>query len=319
MNPFQISGGKSGAAWRPARAPGFQELRSPLFNPWEQTQMFPGKRRRRRPLTFRRAIADLPGVKQVVQTWHPDPHTGTVDFGHAAWSVPPFGLGAHVTDDPERVADILARGRDIRKSYGYSYTELGGGGLFLSAAPQMWTGRARRKWEFLDQLGPEQREILGRALLDVLANQRKPPAYISAGEFDIAVRDLSRFVEHGKDHEYAVLRLADQPYNIRSWEPSFLTDLGLPFGPQPVFVETVFFGSFAEVRGAIDPGLNRILRRNVSGAFMRSSWGQDAQLLIWDRDCIVKYGYWINPNYAATLDIHYQKPGWARGYLYGAP
>ena len=310
---------KSAAAWRPIRAPRLPAPGSPLcLNPFEQGLLWgPDDPSPREPETWD-YVSNLAGVEAVVETWHPDPDTGKVDFGHAAWSMPPFGVAAHVTDDPGRVLEVLQSRQDLHKAFD-RWTDLGSGGLFVSAVPQLWTGMARRKWSFLAQLDPRQRQVLAEALTEILVDQRRAPAYISQGEFETAVRDLDRYRVRGQDFAFGVVRLAEQPYNIRAWERSFLVDLGLPAGQQPVFVETVFCGAFARLNSSIDAETGAALRRNLSGAFMPGGWFETGQMVIWDATAIAKFGEWVNPEYEPTFAKTYQRPGWARGYLLGNP
>jgi hypothetical protein len=251
----------------------------------------------------RRKSADyaisLPGVDGVVDTQ--DPSTGRL-LGHAAdLRMDPFGrdswrhsvlVGWHITSDPAKVEGMLRRGASVMKAYGArgAHAEYGPG-LYISAAPQLWTSRATGKWDFIKRLTAEQLEAVSEALQAEVVHQRET-GYISQGEYEVAIRRLTQ------EREYPQwwVDLAGQPYNISWWRDAWLESHGLRGLQQrpPSVVEVWLAGRYARMsHGYADRKvLNQLRRAGFQGAFHPGGMIGDPQLVVWDQDAILRFGDW---------------------------
>ena len=81
-----------------------------------------------------------------------------------------------------------------------------------------------------------------------------------------------------------MLELANQPYAIAFWRPSFLEPLGIEPGRPPSVVEVNVVGRLAELNRSMPPAkLLRTMRRSgLQGAFTRMGMGANAELVLWD-------------------------------------
>jgi len=193
----------------------------------------------------------------------------------------------HVTDDPERVlqaiADkvLLVSPRDEGK-----WGEIGPG-LYASAAPRYWAGRAGNKWGFLDRLTDGQRHHL----VDKLAEEPdfEKPGYLSRSEIDRADQILVG-VYTGQRDAHQLVQLAEQPYNITFWRPSYLETLDIEPGRQPQVIELTFRGMFAELGCAWmnEITLEELLQRGYAGTYTRSGFSTSPQVVIYDTHAIVE-------------------------------
>lgn len=197
----------------------------------------------------------------------------------------------HVTDHPERIASILRRpGVRLMAAYGNAGagSELGAG-LYVSGNPAYWIGRARGKWDFLKTIQGDKLEALAEVLYERIEDM-KTRHWLSATEYDQAMRTISH-VAYERSYEPSVLiHLANQPYNIPFWKPEFLTPLGIEPGQAPRIVEIRIKGLLADAgsssgprRGSPDAATFRALRRaGVVGAFTRASMATNPELVLWD-------------------------------------
>ena len=214
---------------------------------------------------------------------------------HAGWDLSGAGpiddqgvlTSWHVTDHPHQVLYQLRRHGRIVAGYGPrgQSAELGPG-LYFSDAPQLWVGRARNKWDFLTALSDAQLQRLCHRLRQQIMEQRQT-RYITESERDSALRTLDN-VEH--DRYFAPLvRLADQPYNIRFWQPQYLAALHIPAGSQPQVIEAQLVGTFADLTGSHpDPKLLRALRHaGVAGAFIRHGMAEVGQMVLWEPRAVI--------------------------------
>ncbi len=97
-------------------------------------------------------------------------------------------------------------------------------------------------------------------------------------------------MDNGQEY---IVYLADQPYNIRYWDPKFLAVIGIQPGRQALEVEVVLRGRYAELAASMlgtddidalqsDPDLD--------GVFTPSGFSTYPQLVVWNNDAVVCYG-----------------------------
>jgi len=202
----------------------------------------------------------------------------------------------HVTDDPSPVVEALQTGQPLTDTYERvvkgRMAELGPG-LYCSNAPELWMGRSRRKWEFLDRLTREQRERIAQAVLN--HPHMTWPDYLTPSEKEIARRDLENFVETG--HGGFLVGLAGQPYNIPVWKPEFLEPLGIKPGPQPQTVPVEADGPIARVQAPITREVAEALQRaGFTGACDPGSlMGGYPQCVIWHNKAVRRFGDYTRP------------------------
>lgn len=228
--------------------------------------------------------AKAAGFNGVVCAHNGDDHA----FGNAALVRDGQVVADHVTDQPERVLKMLERGhllvsgRDPGKFGDY------GPGFYVSAIPQIWISRAGGKWNFLSRLTAKERWLLGRKLLHDRHLER---GYVTADEIERARRDIGQFIKNGN----YLVHLAEQPYNIRFWEASYLTPLGIVPGKQPDVVEVRAVGCFVEF--AAPPRDARLLYALIEsghyeGGFVRSGMHEVAQMVLWKNSAVIQFGSW---------------------------
>ena len=202
-------------------------------------------------------------------------------------------LAQHVTDNPHPVVAILqsatgdlASGRTERELWGDI-----GPGLYASDAPQIWMGRSTAKWAFLSRLDDEEKMRLVEEIRK--ESQLHDPGYLTPSEMEHAHRLLDG-VERGTHDPGVLLQLASQPYNILFWRPSFLAKIGISPGPQPEIVPVVLQGRYAEMeRSRMPEDLYGSLRQHgIDGAYTRSGFAHDPQVVTWDKRAIVAFNGW---------------------------
>ena len=219
-------------------------------------------------------------IRRVVSSTDPEDRS---TFGNAAWQEGGELVGYHVTDDAAGLVAFLEGGGDVLS--GRARDKFGdlGAGLYVSATPQLWTGRATGKWDFLENLDDAQRHSLADAIR--ATSQLRDTGYVNADERERALRDLARF-ESGEPSY--IVYLAGQPYNIAFWKRDFLEPLGIPVGRGPEAVEVRFTGRFVELDGGlVDYGLPDALRAaGYQGMFTRGGFSTIPQLVIWDTSAI---------------------------------
>jgi len=213
----------------------------------------------------------------------------------------------HVTDDPQKVVDLL-------KEKGDFYAREGDlcGGLYVSAVPHFWEGRSNRKWEFLPKLSREARGTLYQAIYDRLVDQIKS-GYITQSEFERASDIIAQAMT--SDYWQILDIVANQPFNIDIPRMAKTLALATPFEPQRVPVD--FIGRYLEfnTKRAIEANEALLLLRHGSmegltrldlcnmlksygwdGVFTKASMGTNPELVIWNGDKIVTFGDWEQPS-----------------------
>ncbi|MDD5703143.1 MAG: hypothetical protein PHU23_13985, partial [Dehalococcoidales bacterium] len=89
-----------------------------------------------------------PGVREI--------HTSEIKAGdcidNVACSDHNMLCASHVTDNPQIVIEALKQGKSLDTTRGEGLVgDMGTSGLYFSAVPQLWMGRARSKWTFLNE------------------------------------------------------------------------------------------------------------------------------------------------------------------------
>lgn len=194
----------------------------------------------------------------------------------------------HVTDNPDVVIALVKRRGRLMAAYGERgrSSELGPG-LYVSGNPQYWISRAHGKWDFLKRLSAsEQERLVHRLRQDV--EELGVRNRLSTSEYERGLRDLG-YVANGTYDPSILTMFANQPYNIKFWQPEYLEELRIAPGKNPRLLEVRVRGQFAQVsRSHPDHALLRTLRRGrVSGAFTRAGMSTNPEMVIWDPKAIV--------------------------------
>jgi hypothetical protein len=190
----------------------------------------------------------------------------------------------HITNDAKRTMDAVKEGTPLSEM-GHGHQELGPG-LYMSAVPQLWMGRATQKWSFLETLTDDERQNLTDVLATIVLHQRQD-GYITENEYKMANRDLGHFVEIGGPG--FVLQLAGQPFNISFWKPSFLKPLGIKPGKEPEIIEFTLRGIWAGVNST--PNRDEVegfMLDEFDGCFLRGGLVAVAQMSVWRNEAIVQ-------------------------------
>ena len=230
--------------------------------------------------------------RNVVDTYIP--RDGDQDrLGNAAWIVDGEIGGIHLTDNPDKVAQILASVQDISATYGEERIAELGDGLYISGTPQLWTARSTGKWDFGKKLAPEQKERLAQAILN---HPNMEGNYLASFEKEYVKRDLKSFLVTDSPEAISfIVSIAGQPVNIPFWKPEFLKPLGIEAGSQPEQVEVHAKGRFIDVgdREGDQPYLRELKKQGYDGAFNKGGFIGIPQLCIWRNRAITKFGdYW---------------------------
>jgi len=192
----------------------------------------------------------------------------------------------HVTNNAQQVIKLIQNGMPIIEMGG-EHKDAGelGPGLYMSAVPQLWMGRATKKWKFLEHLDPLQRQMLGDALGRIVLDQRQT-GYITESEYTMANRDIGYFI--AQDSAGHVIQLAGQPYNISFWKPEFLEPLGIKPGCAPEIVEFLVRGTFAGFDDTPrQQEIGDMVREGLDGCYLRGGLVAIAQLVVWVNGAIV--------------------------------
>lgn len=192
----------------------------------------------------------------------------------------------HITNDAERTMELIEGGMPLIEMGGENkeLRELGPG-LYMSAVPQLWMGRATKKWEFLEHLDEGQRLSLADALGRIVLEQRQT-GYITESEYKRANRDLELYVDDA--NVGCVIQLAGQPHNIGFWKPDFLKPLGIKPGPEPEVIEFLIQGIFAGFDNQPQQKeIEGLIMDEFDGCFLRGGLVNIAQMVVWRNEAIV--------------------------------
>jgi hypothetical protein len=223
-------------------------------------------------------------AKIIFDTENP-PSDADHDLGYAAVYVEIRGAlrAWHVTNDAQKTIAMVKAGTPLHE-LGHAHQELGPG-LYMSAAPQLWIGRATGKWDFLERLDLDQRQRLADALGKVVLKQVQDQ-YITKSEYDMANSDLGHFVDMGGTG--FVIQVAGQPYNIGFWRPEFLEPLGIEPGKPPEVVEFLVQGTFAGFDDQPQTAeIVKLMESKLDGCFLRSGLVNAPQMVVWRNKAIV--------------------------------
>lgn len=221
----------------------------------------------------------------------------------------------HVTDDPEKVVDLL-------KAKGDFYAREGDlcGGLYVSSVPHFWEGRSQKKWDFLPQMSREARFQLYDAISEKLVEQGQT-GYITKSEFDRALRTMELTKESDR---WQILEIvANQPYNINIPKMVEALQLATPF--KPPYIQVDFVGRYLEfntqraieaneellrLRHGSTEGLTRLDLCNMlkdygwDGVYTKAGMGTNPELVIWNGDRVMAFGDYIPGNGAQLSGTH---------------
>lgn len=212
--------------------------------------------------------------------------------------------GYHVSDDPEALSQVIQGPKKITATYkGGGRTAELGPGLYISAVPEYWGGRATKKWDFLSRLTPDERQRLASALMndrrlageeyvDSHTGQKKMFKYVSDHERDYAIRDIRNWLAH-PDNPGLIVGISGQPFNIKFWEPEFLEKIGIKPGEPIRHMEIKARGKFVDLSDTPQPGLNaiaKLIKAGYDGAFTKSGFSTNPELVIWNKKAITYHG-----------------------------
>ncbi len=240
-----------------------------------------------------------------------NPVPGSVIIGAA---VPEDGYLAayHITDDPEGVIRMLRSTSVLTEQ---TTVDDMGSGFYVSGVPQYWNVRSREKWDFAKNLSRAQRQALVNVILSD-PNYRKGGGYLADFEVDYLNRDLKLFVETGDVNILA--STGSQPYNVEI-TADMARKAGVPVPKAPGMVKVKVQGKFINVadmyfnneignrarewagslegRKKIAQWFVAVTPKNIvnawmrsmgySGAFTKSGFSTNPEMVIWDRRAIV--------------------------------
>ena len=217
-----------------------------------------------------------------------DPNDNQYKLGNAAGAREGHIIGWHVTDHPQKVAEVLLSGKKLTASYGPGRgrgNELGPG-LYISGVPRMWMNRSIDKWEFMDRLTPDEKQRLAAAIVKEAENRS-----LTNREKETLERDIKNFLNApGSEGKQFIMGLAGLPYAIHFWEPDFLEPLGIQASNKPPEqVEVIAKGRFVDLSDQRIGGLQSwrpYLMQGFDGAFLKSSF----EVVIWRNEAIIKFG-----------------------------
>jgi hypothetical protein len=198
--------------------------------------------------------------------------------------------GFHVTDDPTIVTSALSQGVPLDRGQDVShFDDLLACGLYFSSAPQLWTGRAGRKWDFVSHLTEEQRVRIA----EVVRNDRRSsdPGYLTSSEMEQVARYVQQFEETG-NRVYLEL-LAGQPFNFHVWKQSFLSPLGIVNERLPHQILVEVEGTFADItnmRSISADHVRTLKHTGYDGMFVSASMALLPQAVVWNNSAVVRCG-----------------------------
>lgn len=202
--------------------------------------------------------------------------------------------GYHVTDNPTRIEGVLARGESLIDPTDNRFHDLRTPGLYISDAPQLWTGRSEQIWNFTKNLSVEKRQAIAHAVLQQSMFTDERGLYLTPDEQERARSYMQRYSETGNDFYLAFI--AGQPYNIKVWKQAFLEPLGIAYTPlQMIAVEAK--GYFADLSNVqiTETLIEKLKKEGYDGAYVTSSMAYLPQAVIWENEAIVKCGNYHKP------------------------
>ena len=213
----------------------------------------------------------------------------------------------HVTDDPDKVVELLRKKGDFYAREGDLC-----GGLYVSAVPPFWEGRSQKKWAFLPKLSKEARGKLYLAIHEKLVDQINSQ-YITPNEFENAERVMAQAMT--SDFWQVLDIVANQPFNINIPQMAKDLKIAMPFEPHRVPVD--FVGRYLEfntsraieaykellhLRHGSMEGLTRTdlcdMLKNYGwdGVYTKAGMGTNPELVIWNGDRVMAFGDWEQPS-----------------------
>ncbi len=225
----------------------------------------------------------------------------SMTYGVAVPQVDGTLRGWHVTDEPDKVIDLL-------RSKGDFYAREGDlcGGLYVSAVPGYWEGRSRKKWDFLPKMSKEKRKKLYLLIEDRLTEEINT-GYITRDEYERAMRDMA--LAKRQDFWQILDIVANQPFNVDIIKIAERNGLAEAFRPPHIQVD--FVGRYLEfntqraieanefllaLKHGTTEGLSRkdlcdmLKGYGWDGVYTKSSMGTNPELVIWSGDKVVAFG-----------------------------
>ena len=194
--------------------------------------------------------------------------------------------GYHVTSNPDKIMDAFKGPKKLTATYGFARHNELGPGLYISAVPHFWMGRAPNKFDFLKDLEPTQKQILANAILKSPAMTQK--SYLSDGEKAGLQRDVQEFLN---GNWQSIISLSGQPYNIRFWEPQFLEPLGIEQTKQPTQILIHLKGKFVNLESHTGhvARWGQFIRAGYDGGFTKSGFSSNPELVVWRKEAITRF------------------------------
>jgi hypothetical protein len=224
-------------------------------------------------------------VRKVTDTSNPE-HDNQ-NLGSAAWTQDGHLNAIHVTNNHAGALKALQAG-DVTSHNKDAHEDLGAG-LYASAVPHYWRGRATNRWDFLPKLKTEQVHRLADHAIGQL-QQAVKSGYNSESEANPRIRELHD-LKAGKLPPAALQWVADQPYNIDLANPLLLKEHGIDPGQQPEEVHVKAQGKFAELNRQISHDERKQLEGlGFHGAYITGGMHGSPQVVIWDHNAIKKFG-----------------------------
>jgi len=192
--------------------------------------------------------------------------------------------GWHVTSQPDVLLSDIVKGRIFDDAH--AMRELGPG-LYVSAVPRYWLGRAGKTGEVLLNLTKRERTTLAKG---VIADVRRltSTGYITRRESDQAHRMVSSFMQGNNE---SMVIVAGQPWNVPMGDQSWLESHGLGHRYlDSVMVEIQAKGRFVEVSRSLRGNEWKRLARTFDGAIKRNTMTTNPEAVIWNVDAITHVG-----------------------------
>lgn len=195
--------------------------------------------------------------------------------------------GYHVTSNPKKILDSINSPKKLTATYGYARQNELGPGLYISAVPHFWMGRAPNKFDFLNDLTDAQKSALANAILT--NGSMTQPGYLSDGEKKQVQRDVQEFLN---GNSQAIIHLSGQPYNIVFWQPEFLKPLGIESSQSPTQLKVHLKGKFVSLEAHTGhvARWGQFIRQGFDGGFTKGGFSTNPELVVWRKEAIVKIG-----------------------------